>query len=201
MPVRFAIGVAPDLGTHGQEAVRLAVGERRIRKDRRRDRLQCKRHPQLLHHVGFGFVIHVHLHGRRAVHHVETELADFRHVVGHDAIARLGHHGRFCARPERAHAEGQKPRCPSFSATAFASRRCWAVSVTVSCMKGVQERRTARIVRRARARWRRRRLRRTNRSDGRPRGWAPSRCVPCKPSSNARMPFAPSYGTGAAPAV
>ena len=108
MPVRSLVRVEPDVRPHGQVAVRLAVGEGRIGEDRGGDGLQRQGHAQLLHHVGFRRVVHVHLHGRRAVHHVEAERADLRHVVGHDAVAGLRHHRRLGPRPERAHAEGEK---------------------------------------------------------------------------------------------
>jgi hypothetical protein len=44
------------------------------------DRLQRQRHAQLLHHVGFGGEVEIRLHGAGAVHHVEAERADLRHV-------------------------------------------------------------------------------------------------------------------------
>ncbi len=66
---------------HGQEAVRLALGERRIGEQRSGDGLQRERHAQLAHHVGLGGEIEVHLHGTGAEHHVEAARADLRHVV------------------------------------------------------------------------------------------------------------------------
>ena len=70
-----------------------------------------------------------------------------------------------------------RKRCRASRATAFASSRCWAVSVRLS-HEGVRARRTVRTARRVRARSRRLRPRRTNRSAGRPPRWAPSRCAP-----------------------
>ena len=74
------VGVAPDFRAERQEAVRLAFGERRIGEQRGRDRLQRERDAQLLHHVGFGGEVEIGLHRAGAVHHVEAERADLRHV-------------------------------------------------------------------------------------------------------------------------
>ena len=85
MPVRRAVGVAPDLAAHRLEAVEASFGERRGGEQRRRDRLQRQRDAQLLDHVGFVGEVEVHLDRRRAVHHVEAARADRRHVARHDA--------------------------------------------------------------------------------------------------------------------
>ena len=63
---------------------------------------------QLLHHVGFGGEVEVRLHRAGAVHHVEAERADLRHVAGHDLVAALRHHRRLGAGPFRAHAETEE---------------------------------------------------------------------------------------------
>ena len=191
MPVRSRVRVEPDVRAHGQVAVRLAVGEGRIGEDRGRDRLQRQGHAQLLHHVGFGRVVHVHLHGRRAVHHVEAERADFRHVVGHDAVAGFRHHRRLGPRPERAHAEGEKA-----DAEALADRlrvgRDAAPFRGRSRARSAAARPTARTARPARAKSLRRRPHRA-----RPMGWSPSMIGSqpvrsCRPSSKARIPRPPS---------
>ena len=72
-------------------AVGLAFGERRVGEQRGRDRLQREADAELLHHVGFGRIIEVHLDRAGAEHHVEPEPADLRHVVEHDRVAALGH--------------------------------------------------------------------------------------------------------------
>jgi hypothetical protein len=53
--------------------------------------------------------IEIGLHRAGAEHHVEAQVADLGHVVRHDAIASLGHHRRFGARPFRTHADAEKP--------------------------------------------------------------------------------------------
>ena len=52
--------------------------------------------------------VEVRLHRAGAVHHVEAERADLRHVGGHDLVAALRHHRRLRARPFRAHAEPEE---------------------------------------------------------------------------------------------
>ncbi|KAG1254252.1 hypothetical protein G6F68_010943 [Rhizopus microsporus] len=88
-------------------AVRLAFGERRIGEQRGGDRLQRQRHAELLHHVRFGGVVQVHLHGAGAGHHVQAQRADLGHVRTHDLVAALRQPRHFIALPLRleAHAE------------------------------------------------------------------------------------------------
>ena len=102
------VGVAPDFRTERQIAVGLALGERRVREQRGSDRLQRDRHAKLLDHVGFGREIEIGLHRAGAIHHVEAERADLRHVGGHDFVASLRHFRYFGARPTRRHADAEK---------------------------------------------------------------------------------------------
>ena len=48
------------------------------------------------------------LHRAGAVHHVEAERADLRHVGGHDLVAALRHHRHVGAAPVRRHAEAEE---------------------------------------------------------------------------------------------
>ena len=89
-------------------AVGLAFGERRVGEQRGRDRLQRERDAHLLDHVGFGGEVEIGLHRAGPVHHVEAELADLRHVGGHDAVAALRHHRDLGAAPGRRHAEAEE---------------------------------------------------------------------------------------------
>ncbi len=66
------------------------------------------RHAQLLDHVGFGREVEVGLHRAGAIHHVEAERADLRHVIGHDLVAALRHHRHVGARPIRRHADAEE---------------------------------------------------------------------------------------------
>ena len=93
------VGVGPDVRTVAQVAIRLAFGEWRIGKQRSGNRLQRQRDAELFHHVGFGGVIQIHLHGAGAGHHVQPQIADLGHVVAHDPIATLGHPRHVYARP------------------------------------------------------------------------------------------------------
>ena len=108
MPARWLSVSRPDLRAERQEAVGLALGERRIGEQRSRHRLQRERHAQLLDHVGFAGEIEVRLHRARPVHHVEAERADLRHVGGHDLVAALRHLRHVAARPVRRHADAEK---------------------------------------------------------------------------------------------
>ena len=77
-------------------------------EQRRRHRLQGQRHAQLLHHVGLGRVVEVHLHGAGAVHHLRAVGADAAHVVGHQPVAALGHHRHLVVRPFRRGADAHE---------------------------------------------------------------------------------------------
>ena len=85
------VGVFPDMAAEALVAVGLALGERRVGEQRRRHRLQGEADAELLHHVGFGRIIEVHLDGAGTQHHVEAEAANFGHVAEHDRVAALGH--------------------------------------------------------------------------------------------------------------
>ena len=67
------IGVRPDVGAEGEEAVGLALGEGRIGEERGGERLQGEADLKLARHVGFGGVIEIDLDGAGAEHHVEPE--------------------------------------------------------------------------------------------------------------------------------
>ena len=108
MPARWLSVSRPDLRAEREEAVRLAFGERRIGEQRGRHRLQRQRHAQLLDHVGFGGKVEVRLHRAGAVHHVEAERADLRHVIGHDLVAALRHHRHVRAAPIGRHAQAEE---------------------------------------------------------------------------------------------
>ena len=126
-----AVGVAPDLGAVGEEAVRLALGEGRIGEERGGDRLQRQADAELVAHVGFVGEIEVHLHRAGAEHHVEAAGADLRHVVGHDLVARFRHDRRLGERPFRAHAEAEEADAERIgdlrtcARCAFTSRQVW----------------------------------------------------------------------------
>ena len=63
------VGVGPDVAAVGQEPGWLSFLERRVRPERRGDRLQCQRDPEHLHHGGFGIEIQVDLHRASGLHH------------------------------------------------------------------------------------------------------------------------------------
>ena len=74
--------------------------------------------PQLLHGVGLGRVVEVHLHGGRAQHHVEREPAASGQVLAHDRVTLLGHElvirtlrERVKAEAEPLHPELARARC------------------------------------------------------------------------------------------
>ncbi len=52
--------------------------------------------------------VEIGLHRAGAVHHVEAERADLRHVGRHDLVAALRHHRHVGARPVRRHAEAEE---------------------------------------------------------------------------------------------
>ena len=195
MPERCVIGVAPDFRAEGEKAVRLALGEGRIREQRGRDRLQRERHAQLLDHVGFRREVEIGLHRAGPVHHVEAEIADLRHVLRHDAVAALRHDRNVGAASISASCRARESRCRAGARLRAPARD----APSARCRSGARSRaarRTIRTVRRAPARSRRRRSRRSSpmmlsRSMI---GSQPSRS--CMPSSSARMPRGPSYGTG-----
>ncbi len=108
-PTTVRVGIGPDVGAMAEIAARLAIDERRIRKQRGRDGLQGQRHAQLAHHVRFRGEIEADLYAAGARHHVQAEGADLWHVPPHDAVALLRHprHFRACggrveADPEQA---------------------------------------------------------------------------------------------------
>ncbi len=104
-PAAVGVGVGPHLAALAQQARRLALDKGRIGEQRHRHRLQRQADPELFDHVGFGLVVEIGLHRAGAQHHVEAEPALFRHVVAHDAVARLGHPRDVLAPPFRVEAE------------------------------------------------------------------------------------------------
>ena len=109
----IGIGVGPDVAAIAEEAVRPALGERRVGEHRRGQRLQRQADPELPHHVGLGGEVEIDLDGAAAQHHVEAEIALLGHVVAHDAIAALGHPGDVVAPPfgleaEPEHADAER---------------------------------------------------------------------------------------------
>ena len=102
------VGVEPYGATEAQIAVGLTFGEGRVGKQRSRDGLQGQRDAQHFHHAGFVSEVEVHLHGGRAIHHVEAQLANFRHISGHDAVAAFGHARCLCQRPKRRKSKPEK---------------------------------------------------------------------------------------------
>ncbi len=194
------VGVAPDLGAVGEEAVRPVLGERRIGEERRRDRLQRKPDAHLVAHVGFVGEVEVHLHRAGAEHHVEAMAADLRHVVRHDPVARLRHDRRFGELPFRAHAEAEEADAERIGDLAAPGRDAHSPRGRSGGANGAV-RRKARTARPARAR-----------SPPPPTGSArpmmfspsvigsqPSR--PCMPSSSAGCRAALDKGTGAWPSL
>ncbi len=101
----IGVGIGPDMAAETEEAVRLALGERRIGEQSRGERLQSQAGAEFLHHIGFGGEIEIHLHGTGAIHHVEAEIALLGHILGHDLVAPLGHHRDIGAAPFWLHAE------------------------------------------------------------------------------------------------
>ncbi len=95
------VGIAPDIRTPGQQAVRLAFREGRTGEKCRCHRLQFHRNLHLAAHVPFRAEVQIYLNGRCAVHHVQTFMPHFRHVVGHDLVARFRHDGGFGQSPFR----------------------------------------------------------------------------------------------------
>ena len=104
-----------------------------------RDRLQRERDAQLLHHVGFGGEVEVGLHRAGAVHHVEAERADLRHVGRHDAVAPLRHHRHLGARPVRRHAEPEEADAERARDLACTCARC-AMQLGAGLVHGLDRR-------------------------------------------------------------
>ena len=156
------VGVAPDFRAERQKAVGLAVGERRVGEQRRRNRLQRQRHAQLLDHVGFRGEVEIGLHRAGAIHHVEAERADLRHIGGHDLVAALGHFRHVGARSRSASCRGRESRCAA-AAPLRAPAPDAPSARSTSGARSRPARPTARTGRRARAKSRRRRSRRTGR--------------------------------------
>ena len=102
------IGVRPDVAAVRKEAVGLALGERRIGEQRRRQRLQRQADAELLRHVRFRPIVEVGLDRAGAQHHVEAHAADARHVPQHDVVAALGHDRQRFARLVGPHAEAEE---------------------------------------------------------------------------------------------
>ena len=97
----IGVGIGPDLRAVALVTVRLTLGERRVGKQRGRDRLQGKADAKFLDHVRFAGEVEIDLHGACARHHVEPERADFRHVVAHDLVAAFRHPRHVRAAPLR----------------------------------------------------------------------------------------------------
>ena len=131
MPGAVGVGVLPDMAAEALVAVGLALGERRVGEQRGRDRLERQADTELLHHVGFGRIIEIHLDGTGAQHHVEAEAADLRHVIEHDRVAALGHDRQLGAGLVGPHAECRGSRGPSRSPTALHWSRWRAASAQV----------------------------------------------------------------------
>ena len=150
-PRAIAIGVAPHLAAHRQEAVGPAFRERRAGEDRRCHRLQRQRHAEFLDHVRLVGEVEVHLDGGGAIHHVEAALADGGHVARHHLVALLGHARRFVQRPVGREADAEEADAQrradveALAADACASRRRPRA-------RSAAGRRTARTVRPAPAR-------------------------------------------------
>ncbi len=100
------IRVGPDLRAVREQAVRLALVERRIREQSGGERLQRGTHAHFRHHVGFRGKIQVHLHGAGAQHHVQPARAHLGHVFAHDLVAALGHERH--VRPPRDGVEAER---------------------------------------------------------------------------------------------
>ena len=96
------------MGAIRQEAVRPALGKRRVGEQRSGQRLQQQRDAQLAQHVLLGGIVQVDLHGAGARHHVEAERAHLRHVAAHDGVAALRHPRHLGARAERVEAQGHE---------------------------------------------------------------------------------------------
>ena len=125
--MRAGVRVGPDLRTHRQEAVRLALGKGRIGEKRGNHRLQRYRKPHFCDHVGFRGEIDVGLHRGRPEHHVEAVSAHLGHVARHDVVALFRHDRRLAARPQRAHAEIEKTEAEFFAQRASARRNAPAI--------------------------------------------------------------------------
>ena len=87
----MVVGVGPDMRPVRHKPVRLALGERRVGEQRRRQWLQQQRHAQLSPHISLGREIQVDLHGTGAGHHIEPHGADQRHIPLHDGVAPFRH--------------------------------------------------------------------------------------------------------------
>ena len=107
-PRAVGIGVRPHVAPIAQVAVGRSLPERGVGEQRRGDGLQPQRDPHLLHHVGFGRVIEVHLDRAGPEHHLEPERAAGRHVPAHDAVPPLRHHRHVLVLPFRVVSETEK---------------------------------------------------------------------------------------------
>ncbi len=104
----------PDARTPAAMAIGLALEERRRGEERGRHGLQRQRNTQLLHHVGLGGKVEVHLHGRGAIHHLRAMGADAPHVIRHKPIAPLGHDRHILMPPFRRGADPHEAHAPTF---------------------------------------------------------------------------------------
>ncbi len=90
--------------------VELALFERRIGEQRRGHGLQRKRGAELLHHIGLGPEIEVHLNCTGASHHLCARGADAIHISVHQFVTPLGHQRHLVMGPMRRHAQTDKAR-------------------------------------------------------------------------------------------
>ena len=132
------IGIRPDVRAVAQVAVRLALGERRVGKQRGGDRLQRQRHAELLHHVRFAGVIQVDLHRAGAGHHVQAETADLGHVLAHDLVAALRHPRHLVAPPLGLEAHAQETQAKLVSDLAHLAQM--AADFLAGLVDGLQRR-------------------------------------------------------------
>ena len=102
------VRICPDPGAEAAIAVLLALRNRRIAKQRGRQRLQRKADAELFHHIRFIAEIEVHLHRAGAQHHIKAHGADARHILAHDLVATLRHPGHIFALRQRMKANRRK---------------------------------------------------------------------------------------------
>ena len=107
-PAAAAVGISPDMATHGHETVEAAVGDRRVSEHGCEDRDQAHAHAKLQHRVGLCAEVEVDLDRGGLLHHAVAEGTDLLHIRRHKVVAGLGDPLDIVKRAHRLHAKVQE---------------------------------------------------------------------------------------------